>query len=87
MVMLDKAYIENHMAGVQNFESFGRNLAEAILLETTKRVEDSPQEKVEFTTRIKIKPAEIGGPQPRLCIWFTVHLGVIPVQVHVSAEA
>ncbi|MFF5633711.1 hypothetical protein [Streptomyces sp. NPDC012825] len=87
MVMLDKAYIESHVAGVQNYESFGRNLAEAILLETMKRVEDSPKGEVEFTAKIKIEPAEIEGPAPRLCIWFTVHLGAIPVWVHVSAEA
>ncbi|MFJ5936529.1 hypothetical protein [Streptomyces sp. NPDC093071] len=87
MVMLDKTYIESHMADVQNYESFGRNLAEAILLEALKRVEHSPQEEVEFMTKIKIEPAEIEGPMPRLCIWFTVHLGAVPVWVHVSAEA
>ncbi|MFJ5936530.1 hypothetical protein [Streptomyces sp. NPDC093071] len=85
MAMLDKAYIENHMSTVHNYQSFGRNVVESGLREALTRVEGTPKGKVELDAKVIVTPVEIdeGGPEPRMCIRVRMIVGGVEVWVHI----
>ncbi|MFI2780175.1 hypothetical protein [Streptomyces sp. ALB3] len=85
MVMLDKAYIENHMPTVQNYQSFGRNVVESGLRTALAQVDGSPKGEVELEATVTVTPVEIdyGGPEPRLCLHVRMVVGGIEMWVHI----
>ncbi|WP_411076990.1 hypothetical protein [Streptomyces sp. cmx-10-25] len=83
--MLDRAYIENHMSTVQNYQSFGRNVVEGGLREALARVDGGPEQEVELEATVNVTPVEIdeGGPEPRMCIHVRMIVGGVEMSVHI----
>lgn len=69
MEKLTKEYLDDHMNGIQSFDSFGRNLAQMVLEAASSKIEKGHAvESISIDVKFHLSPVPAHG-----CLWLVAH--------------